>query len=192
MKTDSFHFDLILKAGFLVTLGVVGINLAWYLAGWDFYSLAGLFKIMIGTLFFPLIGFIIALYALMKRQGKAGFLQLLVHCLLISASLAAGVTAYWAVFYLLIEPDYYYQVLRVSYEGLLESARQVETIKVKTDILEQAALYKRQLDDPQSFNLSRLLINEMVRYLLIGLIFGSVLGFILSKIRVMRTNESPT
>lgn len=189
MKSESFYFDLVVKTGTSTALAVVSVNVIWYLTGWDFYSMAGLFKMLVGTLLFPLIGFIVGLHALMKRQGSAGFLQLLAHCLLIAGFIAAGVSVYWAVFYQFIEPDYYYQVLRSSYEGLLESARKVESLDVKTDILRQAELYKKQMDDPRAFDLSRLLLNEMVRYLVIGLLFGSVLGFILSKIRVMRSSD---
>lgn len=190
MKRGAFHWDIVLKTGCGIALAICLVNLIGYWTKWDFFSLAGLFKQLVSTLFFPLAGFIAGLYALMRRQGSATFLELLVHCILIAAVVAAVVGGYWCVFLGYIEPDYYRTIAQASYEGLLESSRQVEAIDAKTEILKQAERFRKLVEENPKFDPLRLLQNELVRYMLVGLVFGSVLAFVLSKIRVMSPEAS--
>lgn len=190
MNRGAFHWDIIWKTGCGIALAICLVNLIGYWTQWDFFSLAGLFKLLLSVLFFPLAGFIAGLYALMRRQGSATFLELLVHCILIAAVVAVVVGGYWCVFLGYVEPDYYRTLAQAHYEGLLENARHVEAIEAKTEILKQAEHYRKQVEQNVEFDPLKLVRNELVIYLLVGLVFGSVLAFVLSKIRVMSPEAS--
>lgn len=189
MSTEHFerkyHWDLLLKWGLGLSIVIVGIHVIWYKTGWDFFAMAGLFKWMFGVLLFPLLGFVGMLYQLMQRRGSTTFLEVLAHCLLVSILIALSVSLYWITIDTVIRPGYDVEIYEAYAAGMREEASSMENMETKSRMLQQANEYDKSAKVLEQSDYYTMVMQQLAMQLVLGLLFGSVLGFIFSKIRVL-------
>jgi hypothetical protein len=187
---QPFYFGLIIRYAFTLAGLFIVLDLIFYAAGWDLFALSGLAKFFFKGLIFPMAVGLPFIYALLRKQGSATMMGVLSHIILICILHTSVVSIYSYVFNAWIAPDHYYTVKEAYRAGLIENAKALENMKHKSDFLEQANRLEKELQqfksEPRDIQHLWLkpLFYMLPNYLVFALLFGTVFGFIFSKMRV--------
>ena len=169
-----------------MTLSIILLNLLYYFTGWDFFTMAGLAKMMFQLVFLPVGVFILCIRWLLRHTGQSPFLEILAHCIIIGFLTGLPVGGYFFVFERYMAPEHRTALMEQSIEGLRENMSQVNDLKLKQNFTDEIYVREQQIKEfrehPPGFR--TYLEKSLVQFLFLALLFGSIFGFIFSKMVV--------
>lgn len=180
MQQSKFNFPIIIMIGTVLGLLSAGTHYLFYINNWVYsFGFAGLITGIAPLLFFP-VGAIIAIFYIRKKLGSSSFLQVMAHCVLIAFMAAATKGGYNYVFYHQIEPAFDIKVSDHYIQQRKAMMKEATELKQKQFLLEQIASIEKAKTDSMATPKTYLSLfqKELTIYLILGLLFGAILGFI--------------